>query len=134
MPIRSTIINDIIYTEISGEIDYNTVVQQIDFISSLEGKIDNRYELFDHTNITKISIPLDEIREITKYAKKKEDVFQASYVAIYVPNDFTFDILGMFEIWYQLRKRLINVSIFRNKEEAIQFLTDKKREHGQQLY
>lgn len=132
MPTKSTITDGIIYTEISGEISYNTVIQQIDFISSLKEKITNRFELIDHTNITNINISSDEIVSIAAYSKKMIDFFPVSFAAIYVPNDVTFGMVRMFETWYQLQEHSINVSIFRNKAEAIRFLTDKKNEHEQQ--
>jgi hypothetical protein len=134
MPIKSTIIDGIIYTELSGEIDFDTVIQQIDFISSLKNKIANRYELLDHTNITKMNISSDEIHRLAMYSKKTEDVFPISFAAVYAPNDLTFGKVRMFMSHYELAGHSINVSIFRNKEEAIQFLKHKKSEHGQQLY
>ena len=134
MPIKSTIIDGIIYTELSGEINYNSVIQQINFIASLKGKIENRYELLDHTNITDLNISPDEIPRLAEYSKKTEDVFPISFVAAYVPNDLTFGMVRMFMTHYELQEHSINVSVFRDKEEAIQLLKDKKSEHGQQLY
>ena len=132
MPIKSTIIDGIIYTELSGEIDFDTVIQQIDFIASLKDKICNRYELLDHTNITDINISPDAIPMLAEYSKKTEDIFPTSLVAVYVPNDLTFGKVRMFMAYYEMEGHSVNVSVFRNKKEAIQFLKNKKSEHGQQ--
>jgi hypothetical protein len=130
MPIRSNIINGIIYTEISGEINHDSVIEQTDFILSLKDKIVNRYELHDHTNTTSINLSFEEIRNIAAYSEKTKDIFRISYLAVYAPNDVTFGIARMFETLFELKKHTINVSIFRNKEEAIAFLKAKKNEYG----
>ena len=88
--------------------------------------------LLDHTNITDLNISTDEILRLAEYSKKTEDVFPISFVAAYVPNDLTFGKVRMFMTHYELQEHSINVSVFRDKEEAIQFLKDKKSEHGQQ--
>lgn len=70
------------------------------------------------------------MRRLAEYSKKTEDIFQFSFAAIYAPRDITYGMVRMFETYYELGGHPINVSIFRNKEEAIHFLTDKKSMYG----
>ncbi len=130
MPIKSTIMDGIIYTEISGEINYDDVIKQTDFIFSPKDKIDNKYELHDHTNTEGIKLSTDEIRKVVEYAKGKTQDFQQSFLAIYAPNDFTFGIARIFESFFEIKEISTNAKIFRDKEDAIQFLKSKMSKHG----
>ena len=130
MPIKSTISDGIIYTEISGEINYDLVVKQIDFILSLKDKLVNRYELHDHTDTNLINISSDDIQKMAVASKTTRDIFKHSFLAVYAPTDYTFGIARMFMTFFELSEHTINVKIFRNKEEAIQFLKDCKHRYG----
>ena len=134
MPIQSTIIDGIIYTELSGQINYDIVIKQIDFISSLKGKIVNRYEFHDHTNTESINLTADDISKIAAYSIKTKNIFQHSFLAIYAPNDFTFGIARMFAAFYELEEHTIHAEIFRSKEDAIQFLKNKMSKYGYQQH
>ena len=130
MPAKWTILDGIIYTELSGEVNYDMIMKYIDFISSLKGKIVNRYELHDHTNTTNINLSADDIRNIAEYSMKNNDIFDQFFLAIYAPNDLTFGMARMFESFYEIKNRKINSQIFRDKEDAIQFLKNKMSEYG----
>jgi hypothetical protein len=130
MPIQSRLIDGIIYTEVSGEINYDLVVKQKNFILSLKDKIVNRYELHDHTNTDSINLSFEEISNISTHSPKTEDVFQVSFLAIYAPNEVTYGIARMFVALYELRGHTINVSIFKNKEEAVKFLKTNQNKYG----
>lgn len=130
MPIDSTLLDGIIYTEFSGEINYDMVIKQIEFIHSLKDKVDIQYELHDHTNTEGIKLSAADIRQIAAYSLKIKDIFQHSYLAVYAPNDFTFGIARMFESIFELEAHSLNVRIFRSKEDAIRFLKDKMGEHA----
>jgi hypothetical protein len=130
MPIQSRLIDGIIYTEVSGEINYDLVVKQINFILSLKDKIVNRYELHDHTNTDSINLSFEEISSIATLSHKTKDIFQVSFLAVYAPNDVTFGIARMFETFYDLEEHTINASIFRNKEKAIKFLKTNQNKYG----
>jgi hypothetical protein len=82
MPIQSKIINGIVYTEISGELNYDLVIQHIDFIVSLKDKIDNHYELHDFTNIKRINLSSDDMASIASYAMPTANTFQHACIAI----------------------------------------------------
>ena len=45
MPVKSRVSEGIVYTEITGEIDFDVVLQQCDFIASLKDEVKNHYEL-----------------------------------------------------------------------------------------
>jgi len=130
MPIKSTIVDGIIYTEVSGEINYDQVIMQIDFIFTLKDKIVCRYELHDHSNTEGINLTVDDMKKIASYSTKAKNIFQHSFAAIYAPTDFTFGIARMFQTFYELEDHSITVNIFRDKEEAIQFLMKQKRNYG----
>ena len=132
MTIESRLVDGIIYTELSGEIDYDSVMQQMDFILSLKDKILNRYELHDHTNTDSINLSFEEINDVAERSQRTKNIFQNSFLAVYAPNDLTFGIARMFKTFFDLEKHTMNVSIFRNKEEAIKFLQTNKNRYGWQ--
>ncbi len=130
MPIKSTIVDGIIYTEVSGEINYGQVIMQIDFIFTLKDKIVCRYELHDHSNTEGINLTTDDMRKIASYSTKVKNIFKHSFVAIYAPTDLTFGIASMFQTFYEIEEHTIIVEIFRDKEEAKQFLMKQKIIYG----
>jgi len=130
MSIRSTVKDGIIFTEFSGEINYDVAIQQTEFIMSLKDRIVNQYELHDHTHTERINFSSNDIRKIAAYSIKTKDIFQHSFLAIYAPNDFTFGIARMFEAFFKLEGHPIDAGIFRDKEEAIQFLKTKMSVFG----
>ena len=130
MPIESRLTDGIIYTELSGAITFDVVVDYIDFIYSLKDDIDCRYELHDHTKTARLNLTIDDIRNIVTYAGKTSDIFRHSFLAVYATNDLTFGVARMFEAFYEMAKRRIHAEIFRSREAAIQYLTAKKSEYG----
>ena len=130
MPIKTKIREGIIYTELSGEISYDVIIDYIDFIGSLKGEIDCRYELHDHTNTASLKLSTDDIRNITSYAIKTNDIFQQSFLAIYAPNDITYGMARMFGAFYEMENRRIHAEIFRNRENAIHYLNEKMNGHA----
>ena len=130
MPIDSTIIDGIIYTELSGEINYESVIKHLDFILSLKDKVVVRYELHDHRNTESINLTTDDIHRIAVSSMKVQDIFQNSFLAVYAPDDFTFGIARMFEGFFEMEENPIEAGIFRKKEDAIRFLKAKMREYG----
>lgn len=122
MPIESTLRDGIIFTELSGEIDYEQVVKYIDFIASLKGKLPCRYELHDHTNTERLNFKADDVRSIAACSIKTKNIFKHSFLAIYAPNDFTFGIARMFQAFYDIDNNPIHAGIFKDKEDAMQFL------------
>ena len=130
MPINTTILDGIIYTELSGEINLDAIITYSDFIFSLKDKLVNRYELHDHTNTKSINLSSEDISQIAAYSIKTESIFQHTVLAVYAPSDYTFGIARMFEMVFEVEDRSIYVEIFRNKEDALQFLISHMDKHG----
>ncbi len=130
MPIRSKILEGIIYTEISGELNSPLVIQHIDFIVSCKDKLENHYELHDFTNVKRINISSDEMGRITSYGMQTANVFKHSYIAIYANTDLAFGMARMFEISMELSKNPTIIKIFRKKDNAIQFLRNEMKKNG----
>lgn len=122
MSIKSTLLEGILYTKLEGDINKDVVIEYIDYIYTLKDKIDYRYELHDHTKTASINLSTDEMRNIAIYSKKTSDIFQHSYLSIYAPSDFTYGIARMFKSFYEIQKHQINAEIFRNRNDAIQYL------------
>jgi hypothetical protein len=129
MPIKSTIKDEIIYTEFPDELNYDVIINHIDYIFSLKNKMVNQYELHDHTNTQKIHLSADDIGKIAQYSLKINGIFQKAFLAVYTPNDYTFGIARMFEAFYSMEGHSIHVKIFRDREDALEFLKDKKRKY-----
>ena len=130
MPINTTILDGIIYTELSGEIDLDAIITYSDFIFSLKDKLVSRYELHDHTNTKSINLSSEDISQIAAYSIKTEGIFQHTVLAVYATGDYTFGIARMFEMVFEVEDRPITVEIFRNKEDALQFLISHMDKHG----
>lgn len=130
MPVTSAIIDGIIYTEMSGEINYDHVIMHVDFLVTLKDTIVNRYELHDHSNTENISLTADDILKIAKYSIKAENIFKHTFLAIYAPTDLSFGIARMSETFYALEKHSMVSKIFNDREKAIQFLMEQKRKYG----
>lgn len=75
MPIQTMIKAGISYIEITGIIDYDIVIKQIDYTYSLKDKIVNRYELHDHTNTEELDLSADDISKIAVYGNKTKKYF-----------------------------------------------------------
>ena len=130
MPIQSTLRDGIIYTELSGEIVYDAVIAHTDFIFSLAGQVNNQYELHDHTRTQGMNLFADDIRKIAAYSLKLRNIFQHSFIAVYAPSDFAYGIARMFEAYFELADHSIQAQIFRDKTEAIEFLTHHMARYG----
>lgn len=128
MPIKSTITDGIIYTEISGDLNFNLVIQHIDFIVSSKDKIADHYELHDFTSVKRIDLSADDMGRIASYSKQTAHTFQNSCVAIYANNDFVYGMARMFKTFFELDEHPAIIRIFRNKENANQFLRNKRKE------
>ena len=125
MPINTTITDGIVYTDISGELNLELVLQHIDLIVSMGSKLTNHYELHDFTNVEGIRLSSDDMARIASYAVEKTYPFQHSYIAIYANNEFTFGMARMFEIFFELANHPTIIQIFKDKKDAIQFLKDE---------
>lgn len=130
MPIQSTITDGIIYTELSGVINYDAVICQIDFIYALKDTLIHRYELHDHTNTESIRLSAEEISKIASYSQKTTNIFNRSVLAVYAPTDFTFGVARMFDAFFKMEEHSIESEIFRQKEDAITFLMNKRKLYG----
>ncbi len=130
MPISSKIVDGIIYTEISGELDFPLVIQHIDFIVSCKDRLENHYELHDFTNVKRINLSPNDMAKVASYGIQTESAFEHSYIAVYAKDDFTFGMARMFKTNLELSKNPTIVKIFRNKEDAIQFLINEMSKNG----
>ena len=130
MPISLKIVEGIIYTEISGDLDLPLVIEHIDFIVSCKDKLQNHYELHDFTNVKRINLSSDDMGKIASYGMRAANAFEHSCIAVYANTDLTFGMARMFEISLELSKNPTTVKIFRNKENAIQFLRNEMKRNG----
>lgn len=130
MPIKSTIKDGMIFTEITGEINYNNTCQQIDFIASLKTKIKNLYELSDFTKVTNINLTADDLDNIASYLEKSKGTYPHSFVAYYVVNEFQYGMARMFQTHIELNDQPIVIKIFKDKEKALLFLKQSMERHG----
>lgn len=130
MPIQSRIAEGIIYTEISGELRYTSVIQHIDFIVSCRDQLKNHFELHDFSHATHINISSEDMGKIAAYGMQTAKVFEYSCIAVYANNDFAYGMARMFEISLELSENPTTIQIFRNREDAVQFLKEKLKKHG----
>lgn len=130
MPINSTITQDIIHTEISGELNLNIVIQHIEFINSIKDKLADHYELHDFTNVKSINLSSDDMEKIASYSMQRA-VFRHSCIAIYANNELAFGMARMFVAYFEMAEHPAIIRIFKNKENARQFLRDETNKNGQ---
>lgn len=130
MPIESSIRNGMVCTELMGEINYDITCQHIDFIASLKPRIQILYELTDFTNVTGVNLTDDDMQKIGYYLEQSKGTYPHSYIAYYVVNDFQFGMARMFQIHMELADHPMVIQVFRDKEEALQFLKDAMKKHG----
>lgn len=130
MPIRSTLKNGIVYTEITGEISYEITCQQIDYIVSLKSKIKNHYEFSDLTKVVGVDLTGDDMEKIAHYLEKSKGLYPHTYVAYFVANDFQYGMARMFETHMELADHPMKIGVFSEKEEALQFLNNAKKTYG----
>lgn len=130
MPIKPEIIDGIVYTEISGEIGYDEIIRQADFVLTLKEKLTCLYELHDHTHTKNINISADDIPKVATRLSETQNIFTYYFLAIYAPSDFVFGLARMFETFFEINGHTVQAKIFRDKDAAIQFLKDKKERYG----
>ncbi len=130
MPIRSKVVKGIIYTEISGELNFPLAIQHIDFIISCKDRLENHYELHDFTNVKRINLSSEEMGKITSYGMQTANVFEHSCIAVYANTDLTYGMARMFEISSEMSENPTTIKIFRNKEDAIHFLRNEMKKNG----
>ncbi len=61
---------------------------------------------------------------------RQKNIFEKSFLAVFAPTDNTFGIARMFETFYELEGYSMSVKIFRNKEQALQFLMENQSKFG----
>lgn len=124
-------LNDgIVYTEIIGEIKYDIICQQIDFIASLKNKMKNHYEFSDFTNVTGIHLSINDMERIAHYLEKSGSTYPHPHIAYYVVNDFQFGMARMFQTHVEFAEHPVVIRVFRNRDKALQFLKSAMKRYG----
>lgn len=130
MTIRSTLVEGMIHKDISGELDLPLVIQHIDFIVSLKDKLKNHYELHDFENVKSINLSSKDMKKIASYGLQVANAFGHSCIAVYANNDSSFGMARMFVAYLEMSNNPTDIKLFRNKEDATQFLRDKMSKNG----
>lgn len=130
MSIESKLKDGIIYTKVSGELNYETTCKQIEFIASLRDEINNHFEISDLSGVTKISLTTDDMAKISSIINQAGGIFPHSVVCYYVTDDFQYGMARMFETYMDIAELPMKIQIFKEKEKAIDYLNCQIEKYG----
>ena len=128
--IDATVKDGIIYTEIEGELIYDMVVYQIDYIVGLRDQIEHHFEFSDLSKVTGINLSSTEMDNLGKHALATQNTFERTFAVYYAPNDFTFGMGRMFQTFFGLNKHRMVIEISKDRDEAIRWIIERQAQFG----
>ena len=130
MPIKCTLKDGIVHTEISGELTFEVARSHMEHLVSLKDRIRNLYEIEDLNAVTKVSFSADDFHRMVRVATKPQQTYEHEFLAYYAETDFAFGMARMAQIYFELSGHPMHIEIFKDRDEAIRFLKEKKARYG----
>ena len=130
MPIKCTLEDGIVYTEISGELNLEVARSHMEYLASLKDRIRNLYEMEDLNGVTKVSFSADDFHKMVRVATKPQQTYKHEFLAYYAETDFAFGMARMAQIYFELNGHPMHIEVFKDRGEAIRFLKEKKAQYG----
>ncbi len=125
MPGEIEIIEGIIHTKLTGELNFDAILAHLNELLELEGQVDDHYEFMDLAEVESINLSSEDITQFSKIGKQVGDTYNKSILAIYAPSNLAFGIGRMFEIISE-SIHVTQVEVFRKRDDALEFLSKVK--------
>jgi hypothetical protein len=111
-----------IYTLESGVTSFEEIATTV---KDLYEKNPTKNVLWDASEGSVAELTKDHIEKLASFSPRFSDLRKGGKTALYSPGDVAFGLSRMFEIIGNLRKVPIEIKVFRDRDQALQWLAEK---------
>ena len=124
MSFESEVREGIVFTRVTGELDNLQAIEHLKLVRELGAGFDVYRELMDLSGVERVTQTSEQIKMLAGEAEPLE-MFKKIYLAIFAESELAYGLSRMFQVFAELAENPVEIQVFREKQEALEWLKSR---------